>query len=215
MWADGRGLWFESMPRDKTERSIALLFCLQKETRYMDNSIKTIRETPDSVCRTLIEMAALSDRMKVLEPSAGEGKIIKYLDEHYSFIDMEYHMIELNQEKCDRIPPFMKSCALPIIQRADFLKIHPGILFDRIISCPPFKANIDLAHIQKMHTHLKPKGLLVSLTNPFWVTNNELHQAEFRAWLTDKNYYMRMLPDNSFMEKGRSAPTAILKIYKH
>ncbi len=55
---------------------------------------------------------------------------------------------------------------------------------------------------------------MVTLTSPYWLTNNEPIQVEFRKWLEGKDYYMQMLPDNSFIEKGKSVPTAILKIYK-
>jgi hypothetical protein len=62
--------------------------------------------------------------------------------------------------------------------------------------------------------HLKYKGILVTLTNPTWVLNNELIHLSFRKWLEGKEYYMQMLPDNSFMEKEKTVLTAILKIFK-
>ncbi len=181
---------------------------------------KTIRETPDSVCAKIVEMAAISDSMCLLEPSAGNGKILSYINDNYSFNNITYTAIELNKEKCDIL-----SSKLPIVNliRGDFLNItaedflqnnSSDGFFDRIIACPPFKGNIDVVHIEKMYTHLRSKGLIVSLTSPYWLTNNEKHQVKFREWLSDKDYYIRMLPDNSFMEKGKSVPTAIMKIYK-
>jgi hypothetical protein len=65
-----------------------------------------------------------------------------------------------------------------------------------------------------MYELLERKGIMVTLTSPNWVLNNEPHQVQFREWLIDKNYSMTMLPDNSFMEKGKTVPTMILKIFK-
>lgn len=55
---------------------------------------------------------------------------------------------------------------------------------------------------------------MVSLTSPYWITNNESHQIEFREWLEDKNYQLEILPDNSFVEKDKTVPTAIITIKK-
>ncbi|MEO6305085.1 MAG: hypothetical protein ABIP51_18145 [Bacteroidia bacterium] len=97
---------------------------------------------------------------------------------------------------------------------ADFLLWETDKKYDRIIACPPFKNNIDLMHIKKMYGLLKHKGIMVTLTSPNWILNNEEHQVEFRQWLKNKNYSMEMLPDNSYMEKGKTVPTIIFKIYK-
>ncbi len=61
---------------------------------------------------------------------------------------------------------------------------------------------------------IKDDGILVTLCSPYWVTNNDPHQIEFRTWLSDKKYYMSMLPDNSFIEHHKSVPTALLVINK-
>lgn len=181
------------------------------------NENTTIRETPDSVCAKMVEMASISDFMSILEPSAGNGKIASYILEKYSFTELYFTLIELNKEKCD----YMKANLNPDweIVKGDFLNFQntysfDNKTFDRVIACPPFKGNIDVVHIEKMYSLLAKKGLMVTLTSPYWLTNNEPHQVHFREWLADKDYYMKVLPDNSFMEKGRSVPTAILKIFK-
>jgi len=69
-------------------------------------------------------------------------------------------------------------------------------------------------HIMKMYSLLKNKGIMVTLCSPKWIIDNEQHQINFRHWLVDKEYYMQMLPDNSFIERDRSVPTALLKIFK-
>jgi hypothetical protein len=66
-----------------------------------------------------------------------------------------------------------------------------------------------------MYECLERKGILVSLTTPYWVINNEPHQIMFREWLKDKEYYFKMLPDNSFIEKEKTVPTGIIKIFRN
>lgn len=122
---------------------------------------------------------------------------------------MQIDCIELNKEKFTDLKDKGYNAF-----NADFLNWQSEKLYDRVIACPPFKDNIDLLHIQKMYKHLNSTGVLISLTSPLWILNNEKHQIDFRNWLSDKKYTLSMLPDNSFIEKGRTVPTMILKITK-
>jgi len=172
--------------------------------------MKFIRETSNEIIDLLINESEVFDGNEhlVLEPSAGDGRIVDRLifrGYHKNLIDC----VELNEEKVK----ILKDKGYNAV-REDFLKFGSVEMYGRIIACPPFKANIDLKHIQIMYSLLAKDGILVSLTSPYWLTNNESHQIEFRKWLEDKNYYLKMLPDNSFMEKGKTEPTALIKIYK-
>lgn len=171
--------------------------------------MKTIRETSRVVANKLIELAKLTSFLKVLEPSAGEGAIVDAIMEKYPNIYPAIDCVEVNEAKCNILIEKGYNA-----YHEDFLNFKPFILYDRIIACPPFKNNVDLLHIMKMYDHLHWGGFLVSLTSPLWIVNNEHHQVFFRNWLADKKYAMQMLPDNSFMEKGKSVPTMIIKISK-
>ena len=157
----------------------------------------------------LINKAGIEEGNSILEPSAGEGRIIDRLYQTHSFSNLSIDCIELNREKV----AVLQSKKYNAVQ-ADFLTHPIEKEYERIIACPPFKKNIDLLHIRKMYHCLKRKGIMVSLTSPYWLTNNEAHQVEFREWLKDKEYYLQMLPDNSFMERGATVPTGVLKILK-
>lgn len=157
----------------------------------------------------MIEMAAITDHHTILEPSAGEGKILDVLRSEYDFKDLQIDAVELNKEKYE----VLKSKGYNA-HHTDFLEFDTAKRYDRIIACPPFKGNIDTKHIMKMYDLLYKGGILVTLTSPNWVNNNDPHQVGFRGWLENKNYYAKMLPDNSFMEKGKSVPTMILRFFK-
>jgi len=177
--------------------------------------MKTQRETPDDICELLISKSSLfslKKGMQILEPSAGFGKIIKKISD-ISTIDIT--AVELNEAKHQTLQELQKTIpSLQEVVRGDFLTIQFSKKFDRIIACPPFKGNTDIFHIQKMYELLEDKGILVTLTSPYWVTNNEEHQLKFREWLSQKEYSMTLLPDNSFIENHKSVPTALLIINK-
>jgi hypothetical protein len=144
-------------------------------------------------------------KFNLLEPSAGTGDLLntKFL---YKFDVMT---IELNVEKCEVLSqkgfdPY----------HGDFLKMSIKEDKDVIVAAPPFNNNVDVEHIQKMYTLLNDDGIIVSLTTPYWMTNNEPHQVQFREWLKDKDHTIEMLPDMTFVEKGKTVPTGILIIRK-
>jgi cyclopropane fatty-acyl-phospholipid synthase-like methyltransferase len=182
--------------------------------------MKTIRETSDFVANKLIEMSGLSDNMILLEPSCGNGKIIKTILENYTFSMLTILGYELNKQLVEQANEMIYQKELykntnTQIEQADFLnKDFYDFKFNRVIAAPPFKNNSDVLHIQKMYEVLAKKGILVSLTTPYWLTNNEPHQVAFRKFLQGKEYYITMLPDNTFMEKDKTVPTAIIKLFK-
>lgn len=175
--------------------------------------MKYIRETSDKVADIIIQTAGIefNQNTSILEPSAGDGKLIDRLFETYVLNKEEINItcVELNKEKYECLVSKGYSA-----YNQDFLSFKSINKFSRIIACPPFKNNIDLEHIKHMYDLLQYKGIMVSLTSPHWVTNNETTHVEFRKWLEDKDYYFKMLPDNSFMEKNKTQPTGLLKIIK-
>lgn len=183
----------------------------------------TIRDTPIGVVDILINKAGITPGCHVLEPSAGNGAILEVLATRDYAGTLRVDAVELNDEKYRHLDGKLKN---DLLKRsflfynafhADFLQftaqqtISP---YDRIIAAPPFKDNIDVVHIKAMYSLLATKGVLVSLTTPYWLTNNEEHQVKFRKWLEGKQYSITMLPDMTFVEKGKTVPTAIIKIYK-
>ncbi len=169
----------------------------------------TQRKTPRWLAEKMMNsLQILNDGHLVLEPSAGEGDLVDLfgIRHHENPIDC----VELNGDKCE----VLKSKGYNVIH-GDFLTLDlPKYGYSRIIAAPPFKANIDLQHIRKMYDCLNPGGILVSLTSPYWVANNELPQIQFREWLTTIPHTLEMLPENTFVERGKSVLTAILKIVK-
>jgi 16S rRNA G1207 methylase RsmC len=169
-----------------------------------------MRDTSEFVAEELIQRVRLGSedlRLSILEPSAGIGFLADKISENFkgAIIDC----IELNEEKYN----VLKN-NFPNAIHGDFLKVDIQKKYDLIIAAPPFKGNIDLAHIMKMYELLQPTGRMVSLTSPYWLTNNEPLQLEFRNWLKDKWHKIKMLPDMSFSERNKTVPTAIIELWK-
>lgn len=172
----------------------------------------TIRNTPVEVAEKMVrQFDRYHSPQRVLEPSAGEGSLIDVYNKRFEVEKSKIFCIELNKDKCD----VLKEKGYNAIHN-DFLKIPNENIgkFNSIIAAPPFKGNSDIHHIMKMYDLLIGGGVMVSLTSPFWVTNNEEHQVMFRKFLEDKSYQLTMLPDNSFMEKGKTVHTMIIRIIK-
>ena len=175
--------------------------------------MKTSRKTPKWLVDKMWDIVNLhiypftgNSTLKVLEPSAGVGDLILYKLSNLLF---KFTCVELNKEKIDELN---KICHNNI--HGDFMKLNFEEKFDIIIAAPPFNNNVDVEHIQKMYTLLADDGIIVTLTSPYWMTNNEPHQIAFREWLKDKNQTFEMLPDMTFVEKGKTVPTGILIIKK-
>jgi hypothetical protein len=171
------------------------------------NTEKTIRTTRIMVAEQMFELCDIKPNMDILEPSAGSGNLADCIFNRY---DIKSDCIELNKElRNDLI-----SKGYHVVGE-DFLKFNTGKRYDYIIACPTYKDNIDVVHIMHMYNFLKDGGCIVSLTSPFWTIKNNENQVKFRQWLEDKNYSLKMLKDNSFVEDFKTQPSMIIKIKKH
>ena len=177
-------------------------------------TIKTIRETPNYVLNKFKKFITMNinglKKYKVLEPSAGSGRIADMIKD-FDYCVESLTCVELNNDLCN------------ILKEKGFNTIHSDFLnyntdntekFDIIVAAPPFKGNIDLKHIMHMYDMLSESGFIISLTSPYWLTNNEPLQVDFRAFISNKRYTLELLPDDTFVEKGKTVPTAILFIEK-
>ena len=65
-----------------------------------------------------------------------------------------------------------------------------------------------------MYDCVKKGGKVISIMSPYWMTGNSELQIKFRKWLADKSYKITMLPDNSYMEGGKTVPTILIILEK-
>lgn len=168
--------------------------------------------TPDELADRLVELAEITVRgdQDVLEPSAGQGAIIKAINRgaDISCIDC-YELMPLNQEILKK----NLSHKIKIIG-SDFLVEAGDKKYDRIIANPPFSKNQDIDHIIKMYKCLAPNGRLVSISSESWVEGNQQKQKDFRKWLEDVDANVIQIEKGTFKESGTMVGGKIIVINK-
>jgi len=161
-------------------------------------------ETPKEVVSKMIKLAGFKNGMRVLEPSAGHGAILKELP-----TDIELHIIEIDKEKCDVLESkgYKPTCI-------DFLEYKTGIgAFERIIMNPPFTRGQDAEHILYAYKCLSENGTLVSVCSASIEYNSQKKYEKVRQ-LIEKNGKIIKLENNSFKESGTNINTVLVVINK-
>lgn len=151
-------------------------------------------------------MKAAIWRPKVLEPSAGKGKLAAELQER---LHTKVDCCELNlANRTHLINNGFNVIGNNFLYKCEFLQQD---YYDLVVAVPPYKDNIDTTHIQRMYAVCRKGGSVISLTLPYWITGFFTAQREFRQWLQDKDYRIEILPEE---ESYLSCPKAIIVITK-
>ena len=120
-------------------------------------------QTPEAIADMMVREAFIMDGMRILEPSAGLGRIYRAIrhrtDTHVTLVEIAPQCsAELYREtQADQ------QCSLV---QDDFLRCDAerlGGLFDVIVMNPPFKNATDMKHIRHAMTFLKPGARIVAL----------------------------------------------------
>lgn len=126
--------------------------------------------TPLSLVEKLVEWADVWSAARVLEPSAGDGRIV--------------HAIRTagveRVEACE-VEPTMHARIAAVggeVVGSDFLKFNPGAVYDRIIMNPPFRGKACDKHIEHAWSLLRDGGKLFSIAPP--MTGDRLNRCELK-----------------------------------
>ncbi|WP_407491706.1 DNA methyltransferase family protein [Elizabethkingia anophelis] len=163
--------------------------------------------TPDTLANRLVELADLSNYDLILEPSAGQGAIIKAINKVSSAVPDCYELMDVN------VSILNKSNLRFNLMGDDFLK-HNGKLYSKIIANPPFTKNQDIDHLKEMYKCLGPGGRLVCITSESWVIGTQKKQIEFKEWLWSVNAEIIDIPRGAFKESGTMVGGKIVIINK-
>ena len=137
--------------------------------------------TPDSLADYLVELAEVDADDEILEPSAGQGAIIKAIGRVLPNKQVDfYELMPLNKKILDKIPT-------AFFLGDDFLKFNSKY-HDKIIANPPFSKNQDLTHVLKMYDSLSSGGRLVSVMSNHWRTSTNKKEVEFKNWYLLMNF---------------------------
>lgn len=153
-------------------------------------------QTPASIAHRLAQFAR--DGARVLEPSAGLGRIVRAVQARCE--PSELVAVEIAPQCCEQL---YRIEGVRLVQD-DFLRCDVerlGGLFDVVAMNPPFKQGLDIKHILHAWELVAPGGVLVSLCFD-GVRQNE----KLRGWADS----WEVLPADSFKSEGTRAGVALL-----
>lgn len=163
--------------------------------------------TPQDKASLLVDLAELKETDTILEPSAGQGAIIREINKVTSVIPDCYELMDINTE-------ILKKTNLKFnIIGKDFLT-HKDKKYSKIIANPPFTKNQDIEHLFHMYNHLSSGGRLVCITSESWVNGTSRKQLEFRNWIESKQPTIQFLEKGTFKESGTMVGACIVIIDK-
>lgn len=151
-------------------------------------SVHQLFQTPASLAARLVALLPPARDGRVLEPSAGLGRI---LDALAPYKPAEVVAVELAAPCAGEL--FRQDRPGVRIHQRDFLTLTPADLgtFDAIVMNPPFHLRADIRHILHARQFLKPGGTLaavclnstsrISALQPFCQTWVELPRSTFAA----------------------------------
>lgn len=153
--------------------------------------------TPPAVAENLVERADIQEGMRVLEPSAGTGRIADALRGAGATPDV----LEVSSD----LRAILKAKAHNVVGQ-DFLSYEPGPVYDRIVMNPPFSGRVDIDHVRHAYSLLKPGGRIVAIMSegPFFASDKK--STAFREWL-DEVGVSEQLPEGTFASDKMGLPT--------
>lgn len=164
--------------------------------------------TPEKLAKKLVYLADLKNHNTILEPSAGQGAIIKEINKVCSCVPDCFELMEVNTIILN------KSGLNFNLIGDDFFK-HNSKKYDKIIANPPFTKNQDIDHLKEMFKLLNRNGRLVCITSESWVNGNQKKQIAFKEWIEGLNSEIINIDKGEFKESGTMTGGKIIIINKN
>lgn len=163
--------------------------------------------TPEKLANELVYLADLKQHDTILEPSAGQGAIIKAINKVCDVVPDCFELMDVNTIILN------KSGLRFNLIGDDFLK-HNGEVYTKIIANPPFTKNQDIDHLKEMYECLSRGGRLVCITSESWVNGSQKKQVDFKDWLDEVEAEVLDIEKGSFKESGTTVGGKIVIVNK-
>jgi len=206
-----KGHVFDCDPTDKLDNLV-----LTGETTSLKNVFQFF-PTPRPIAEMMCDMAEINQHSRVLEPSAGNGALVKVIAERGP---QSIYAVEINPDMKRYLNPLKEQSLMAdrpfLYETADFLTLNlkAKISVNRVIMNPPFSKQQDIDHIYEAFNVLCNGGILVSVISesPFFRTNSK--SINFIGFLADNGAEITLLPEGSFKESGTMVRARVVKIKK-
>lgn len=168
--------------------------------------------TPPDIARKLVyyaDMDKLNGHSRILEPSAGQGAIIKAIIEKDNIRQVDCcELMDVNQT-------FLRNIDGALLIADDFFNLTEfNNYYDRVIANPPFTKNQDIDHIRKMYEVCKPGGRIVTIASKHWKLSQNKKEVEFKEWLDKINAQIEEIPRDTFKSSGTTVGGYLIIIDK-
>jgi len=183
-------------------------------------------ETPEKLALRLLNDAGVYTpdtysgrgypRLRVLEPSAGRGRIaLPAVAAGHDVFCVEAQP-ELASGLMDAVRAVGPHTARVIVRRADFLETTQADLglFDAVAMNPPFDRGRDVDHVLHALKFLKPGGKLAAIMAAGVEYREDRQTVAFRSLVERMGGRFRDLPPGSFAESGTNVNTVVLTLKK-
>lgn len=156
--------------------------------------------TPVELAARMVALADIRPGMRVLEPSAGTGRILNALPNNCEIV-----AVEINASLVSALDATNKAVVC-----GDFLKCSAATLwgeFDRIVMNPPFSDGQDVKHIKHALSMLKTGGVLIAIC-----ANGSRQKDALMPIIDQFNGSWESLPAGTFISSGTNVNTALLTL---
>jgi hypothetical protein len=178
---------------------------LAAETGEYSDRKQVLQEffTPDWLADQMVADLDLKVGDSILEPSAGNGSLIRALYRRYPHAHTSFNiqLVEINPkwwwwDKGTEIN----------IHIGDFLRWDPPNRYNRILMNPPFTRQREIDHVRHAYSLLAPGGRLVAIMSAGFKYRTNRKSVEFN-WLVEAQGRVRELPENTFASEGTTVRT--------
>ena len=166
--------------------------------------------TPGAVADLALRELYVRPGMRVLEPSAGVGGLVKPMLAKGAQVDA----IEIHPDRAAAL----EAIAHPglRVRCANFLNVAPEPIYDAVVMNPPFEGTHCLDHVRHAYDFLGQDGVLIAILPASAQVGSTGKHERFQAWAESKRpRYGRMwtdLPPESFASLGVRINTVILEL---
>jgi hypothetical protein len=161
--------------------------------------------TQSDIVEQLLHQVHFYPGCVVLEPSAGEGNIVRALHTRKGGAPI-IDAVEIHKGRAEQLTQ-LGVCRS--IHCGDFLEMPAVPTYDAIVMNPPFHDRASILHVQHAYKWLKPGGRLVSV-----MPNSAMHDEHFGDWVKLRDNTFVTLPDGSFKGSGTGVSTVMLILDK-
>lgn len=195
------GFYQKKADFDVTLRTLPLAYRMwQEKTQFFP--------TPEKLAKQVVDWCDISDTDVVLEPSAGQGNLLKYIPKCEKVI-----AVEPDFGNCNIIKQYYGINAIggtfeAVCATCDLSNVT------RVVMNPPFSHFRDLKHVEMAYNILHEGGCLTAI-----ISENNLYYEgvavdNFKQFLSNVDYEMLDVPFGTFRFSGTMVYTKLLKIKK-